>query len=229
MDTSKYDEMIDKVLELLRQTKDTNYRIAKTTGISETAIGRYKKGTSRPTVANAKIMMQYFLGTGGGMQAGDFGGARPMSDVQFMQVPFVPVHAQGGYPRGYGDQEYIDQLPTLPVLVDRNYKGKYRIFEISGDSMDNGLRGALCDGDKILCREVKRDLWTSKLHYNDWYFVIVSRCEGITVKQITDHDVAMGTIRCHPLNPMFDDFTMNLDDVLELYNVIKIVDRSARM
>lgn len=224
--TAQYEGFIDRVLELLRDTKDTNYRIAKTTGISETAIGRYKRGTSRPTVANAKIMMQYFEGGKLNYTVND---ARLMGDVQFMQVPYVPVHAQAGYPRGYGDQEYIDQLPMMPVLVDKNYKGKYRIFEVSGDSMDDGSRNSLRDGDKILCREVQRDLWQSRLHINDWYFVIVCRRDGITVKQLTRHDVATGDIRCHPLNPIFEDFDLNLDDVAELYNVIKIVDRSARI
>ena len=102
MDMSKYDEMIDRVLEMLRTTKDTNYRIAKTTGISETAIGRYKRGTSRPTVANAKIMLQYFMGADLDFTSKD---ARAVDEVQFMQVPFVPVPAQAGYLRGYGDLE----------------------------------------------------------------------------------------------------------------------------
>lgn len=227
MDMSKYDEMIDRVLEMLRTTKDTNYRIAKTTGISETAIGRYKRGISRPTVANAKIMLQYFMGADLDFTSKD---ARAVDEVQFMQVPFVPVPAQAGYLRGYGDLEYIDQLPTLPVLVDRNYKGKYRVFEISGDSMDDGTTAALCDGDKVLCREVPRDLWDSRLPYRHWYFVIVCRSEGITVKQITNENMETGDIRCHPLNPLFNDFTLNLDrDVLELYNVVKIVDRNARI
>ena len=116
------------------------------------------------------------------------------------------------------------------MLVDRNYKGKYRVFEISGDSMDDGTTAALCDGDKVLCREVPRDLWDSRLPYRHWYFVIVCRSEGITVKQITDENMETGDIRCHPLNPLFNDFTLNLDrDVLELYNVVKIVDRNARI
>lgn len=155
--------------------------------------------------------------------------ARMVDDFQFMQVPFVNVPAQGGYPKGYGDEEYIDSLPTIPVIVDKSYKGKYRVFEVSGDSMDDGGRYALYDGDKILCREVKRELWNSKLHMKDWFFVLVCRTEGVTVKQIIDHNTETGDVTCHPLNPIFDDFVINLDDVVELYNVIKIVDRNTRM
>lgn len=154
---------------------------------------------------------------------------KPISDIQFLNIPFVPIYAQAGYGRGYGDQEYIDNLPTLPVIVDKNYRGKYRVFEVDGDSMDNGTRNSIYDGDKILCREVRRELWTSKLHIKDWYFVICMKNDGITVKQITSHDVESGRIVCHSLNTLFEDFEVNLRDVAELYNVIKIVDRITRI
>ncbi|MDL2215306.1 hypothetical protein LJC00_03865 [Dysgonomonas sp. OttesenSCG-928-M03] len=157
------------------------------------------------------------------------GDARFVSGVEFINVPLVPVSAQAGYPNGFGDMDYIESLPTVPVIVDKNYHGKYRVFEVNGDSMDDGSRNAIYDKDKILCREVKRDLWRSKLHIRDWFFVIVHRTEGVTVKQITSHNTETCEIVCHPLNPLFEDFTLNLNDVVELYNVIKIVDRNARI
>lgn len=48
-------------------------------------------------------------------------------------------------------------------------------------------------------------------------------------KKIVDHDVEHGIITCHSLNDMFRDYKVNLDEVAELYNLIKIVDRSARL
>lgn len=152
-----------------------------------------------------------------------------VSNVEFLNIPFIPIHAQAGYGRGYGDEEYIESLPTYPVIVDKNYKGKYRVFEVNGDSMDDGTRNAIYNGDKVLCREVKRELWTSKLHIKNWHFVICMKNDGITIKQITEHDVENCTITCHPLNPIFENFEVDLNDVAELYNVIKIVERSARL
>lgn len=149
--------------------------------------------------------------------------------AEFINVPLVPVSAQAGYPNGYGDVEYIDSLPTIPVIVDKNYHGNYRVFEVNGDSMDDGSRSAIYDKDKILCREVKRELWKSKLHIKDWFFVIVHRSDGISVKQIIEHNTETSEIVCHSLNPLFEDFRLNLNDVVELYNVIKIVDRSTRI
>lgn len=154
--------------------------------------------------------------------------ARPVDDLSYMNVPVIHIKAQCGYLAGYGDTEYIDTLPTMPVIVDKTYHGKYRIFEAEGDSMDDNSRLAICDGDKVLVREVRRDLWLPKLHINDWYFVIVHRTNGISIKQITAQD-DKGNITCHSLNELFNDYTVNLDDVVEIYNVIKVVERNMRL
>lgn len=154
--------------------------------------------------------------------------ARPVDDLSYMNVPVIHIKAQCGYLAGYGDTEYIDTLPTMPVIVDKTYHGKYRIFEAEGDSMNDNSRLAICDGDKVLAREVRRDLWLPKLHINDWYFVIIHRTKGISIKQITAQD-DKGNITCHSLNELFNDYTVNLDDVVEIYNVIKVVERNMRL
>lgn len=154
--------------------------------------------------------------------------AHVVENLNYMNVPVVHIKGRCGYLAGYEDREYIGSLPTMPVIVDRTYHGKYMIFEAEGDSMDDGTRNSICDGDKLLCREVRRDLWLPKLHINDWYFVIVHRTEGIAIKQITNQD-EKGNITCHSLNEMFNDYTVNLDDVLEIYNVIKVVERNMRL
>lgn len=221
------EDVIEKVLSYLVTTKDTPYRISKSTGISAMSIGRYIKGQSKPTPANAILLLQYFEGIPPKIKSN----ARLVNneDVQFMNVVHVPVAARAGYLSGYGDEVFIGELPTIPVIVDKNYRGKYRVFDVDGDSMDDGTRLALYDNDKILCREVKQHLWRDKLHFNKYFFVIVHREEGILVKQIIDHDVDTGEITCHSLNPLYEDFKLTLNDVVELYNVIKIVDRNTRI
>lgn len=154
--------------------------------------------------------------------------AHAVEDLNYMNVPVVHIKARCGYLAGYADEGYIDSLPTMPVIVDKTYHGRYMIFEAEGDSMDDGTRNSICDGDKLLCREVRRDLWLPKLHINDWYFVIVHRTDGIAIKQITAQD-ENGNITCHSLNDLFDDYSVNLDDVAEIYNVIKVVERSMRL
>jgi transcriptional regulator with XRE-family HTH domain len=151
---------------------------------------------------------------------------KPVTD--FINIPVVHTRAMAGYLRGYGDAEYVESLPTVPVMVDKAYHGKYICFECSGDSMDDGSRNSICDRDIVLARDIKRELWQSKLHYKDWYFIIV-HLNGIAIKQITHQDLERGIITLHSLNSLYEDFNVNLDEVLELYNVVKIVDRSVRL
>ena len=53
------DKLIDKAVELLRSTQDTPYKIAKATGLSQTIIGKWKKGEGKPSRANARYILQY--------------------------------------------------------------------------------------------------------------------------------------------------------------------------
>jgi len=138
----------------------------------------------------------------------------------------VPVHAQAGYLLGYQDQEYIDTLPKYTTTIDKHVKGRYRHFEAQGESMDNGdIHEAIPDGTVLLCREIKTEHWNSKLHTHKWpNYIFVHRTEGIVVKQVASQDLATGDITLRSLNPNKDkypDFTINLDDVLEIYNVVK--------
>lgn len=54
------DKLIDKAVELLRSTQDTPYKIAKAAGLSQTIIGKWKKGEGKPSRANARYILQYF-------------------------------------------------------------------------------------------------------------------------------------------------------------------------
>jgi phage repressor protein C with HTH and peptisase S24 domain len=139
-----------------------------------------------------------------------------------MQVPLVNQYAYAGYLTGYRDDDYMDELPKVPFIVDREYKGKYVCFEVRGDSMNDGSVDSYLPGDIALCREISPNHWKSKLHINKWDFIIVHKTEGILVKKIIGHDVEKGTLRLHSLNTLYEDFTINLKDVAQLFNVIKI-------
>jgi transcriptional regulator with XRE-family HTH domain len=143
-----------------------------------------------------------------------------------MGVELVPEYARAGYLSGYADQEYISELPLHYITVDRYVRGKYRAFEISGDSMDNGdVREALPHGTIATGREVKRDLWYSKLHSHQWpNWIFIHKTEGIIAKQISSQDVDKGILTLRSLNPdkkSYPDFDINIEDLIEIYNVVK--------
>lgn len=146
---------------------------------------------------------------------------QPMMADHILNVPLVNQYAYAGYTSGYSDPEYIETLPTIPFIVDHEALGNYMAFEVKGDSMNDGTEESYLEGDRLLCREIKRDLWRdSKLHYRKWDFVIVHK-EGILIKRIIDHDVENGKITIHSLNPLYPDKEIDLREVNQIFNVIE--------
>ncbi|MCJ2380668.1 S24/S26 family peptidase [Parabacteroides sp. AGMB00274] len=143
-------------------------------------------------------------------------------DSSVMLVPLVNQYAHAGYMSGYADEEYVETLPKIPWIVDKEYKGRYISFEVKGDSMDDGLKHSYEQGDILLCREINPDYWKCKLHIHQWdAFVIVHKTEGIVVKQIIDHDVEKGIITVHSFNPIYEDYKIDLREVAQIFNVVK--------
>ena len=49
-----------EAMTLLIASSESNYRIAKNTGITEATIGNYRNGKTTPTKANAMLLLKYF-------------------------------------------------------------------------------------------------------------------------------------------------------------------------
>ncbi|MCU0441449.1 MAG: peptidase S24 [Bacteroidia bacterium] len=139
-----------------------------------------------------------------------------------MNVPIVSSYAYAGYLSGYSDPVFYEQLPTMPFSVDKEYKGRYVAFEVRGDSMNDGSINSYLPGDIVLGREVSKIHWQNKLHLNRWDFVIVHNTDGILIKKITQHNPVTGDIIAHSLNSQYDDIHMNLKDVWQLFNVVRV-------
>ena len=146
--------------------------------------------------------------------------------IEFMTFPLVSQKAYAGYLSGWADEEYVESLPTVVFPVDHTPLGKYLVFEVKGDSMDDGTYDSYFEGDLLLCREVGMHLWVdSKLHFNKWDFVIVHE-EGVLIKRIIDHNVENHTITIHSLNPdkeRFPDRVIDLCEVRQILNVVSMM------
>mgnify|MGYP001780537142 CR=1 FL=1 len=146
--------------------------------------------------------------------------------IEFENFPFVSQKAYAGYLSGWADEEYVESLPTVAFPVDHTPSGKYLVFEVKGDSMDDGTYDSYLEGDLLLCRQIGIHLWAgSKLHFKRWDFVIVHE-EGVIVKRIVDHDVENHTITIHSLNPdkkRFPDRVIDLCEVRQILNVVSMM------
>lgn len=143
-----------------------------------------------------------------------------------MKTKLVTQRAKAGYLLGYGDPEYIDELPSHTITVNEVHKGKYRSFEVEGDSMDDDSKRSIADGYIVTGRLIEKDLWQYKLHIHKWnYFVFVTKTEGIIIKEVIKHNVEEGVVTLHSLNPdkeKYPDFELKLSDVNEIYNIVDI-------
>ena len=154
--------------------------------------------------------------------------AEILTNMHCVEVPIVPVYAYASFLHGHDDTEYMDSLPTMSVIIDRKYgRDGFLIFEVKGNSMDDGSKRALLDGDKILVKELDSDCCRTKLKTDDNFFVIIHRTDGIVVKQIVEHNVEEGVIRCHSINPSpeYHDFDIDLREVTRIFKVAAIVGR----
>ena len=140
-----------------------------------------------------------------------------------LEAPLVPFNALGS-----PDDEFSmlvsdrDGMESEMFEVDGVHHGSYISFVVDGDSMDDGTYNSFRRGDKVLVRNLSRDLWLPKLHFNKWPYWVVVFGNCVRLKQIVAQDEKTGTITLHSLNPSpeYTDFTLNLDDIQYLYNVI---------
>lgn len=135
-------------------------------------------------------------------------------------APLIGQYAHAGYLAGWADTEYIEQQPVY-AASKKFSNGNYVAFEIRGDSMEDGQRHAIYNSDIVLGRELIRDYWKCKIHYPK-AFVIVHRTKGIICKEIIGHDVEHGIITCHSFNPEYEDFELNLKDIVQLFYIKEI-------
>lgn len=131
-------------------------------------------------------------------------------------IPFVPFKAAAGYLAGYADTDFIDELNTftLPMLSG----GNYRAFEIIGDSMLPTPSGSVIVGEKV---DSLDDLRSSNT------YIVVSRSEGIVYKRVEKNGRAKSKLNLISDNPAYPPYSVNAEDVLELWQAQVIISKAA--
>ena len=141
-----------------------------------------------------------------------------------MEVPVVPFSALGSMEDDYATLVSNEEIERMSFVVDEMHHGNYLCFKVEGDSMDDGTRNGFARRDYVLVRELARDKWLPKLHYSTWPYWVVVWGNNVRIKEIVAQD-DQGNITLHSLNPSpeYTDFTLHLDQISKLYNVVQHV------
>ncbi|CAM1341519.1 XRE family transcriptional regulator [Tenacibaculum amylolyticum] len=126
-------------------------------------------------------------------------------------IVFVPTQARAGYLNGYGDAEYIQQLPAFHMPHLRH--GSFRCFEVQGNSMVR----TFFDGDLVFGQYVE-DLNDIK---DGRVYVIVSKNDGIVLKRVINRIQSRGKLILKSDNKdgNYPTYTINIDEVMEVWYV----------
>lgn len=221
----KIRERLVKARKLLKKNqKDFGSKV----GYSQSMVSEIEKGIKNITENYLKLIsLEYkiavdWLKTGEGDIYLPVIEAKPVYN-DIVEVPIVQTKARAGYARAYNNPEFVNNLPK--IFIPKQYeKGNYMVFEIEGDSMDDGTKRSILEGDCYLCKELEFDFWKERLYYKKYLFLIVYD-ESVICKQIKKHDVENGILTCHSFNPIYEDFTVNLKDVHQIFYLVKLVER----
>ncbi|MRX40371.1 XRE family transcriptional regulator [Flavobacterium sp. LC2016-23] len=137
-----------------------------------------------------------------------------------IEVIKIPFHAYASYVECYNDEVVLkEEFSTITFKVDHIGRGNYVGFESVGESMWNGGGYDTPSGADMLGREVGKHLWCNGFHNTKYGFVVISK-EGIWHKDIQclNDD---GSITLTSRNPLSKPFNYPLNDILQVFHVIK--------
>jgi transcriptional regulator with XRE-family HTH domain len=121
-------------------------------------------------------------------------------------IELVPIKASAGYLNGYGDPEFISELPKFHLPMFR--QGTYRAFEIKGDSMLPLQPGSIIIGEYL-------ENWND-IKIGDTY-VVISKSDGIVYKRAGSKFKESKAIKLLSDNPVYDPYTVPAEDILEVW------------
>ncbi|MDR0265951.1 MAG: LexA family transcriptional regulator [Sphingobacterium sp.] len=129
-----------------------------------------------------------------------------VNDDNRENIELVPVKASAGYLNGYGDPEYVAELPkfSLPMFG----QGTFRAFEIKGDSML-----PLPSGSIIVAEYVEN--WHDIKPGNT--YIVVSKEDGVVYKRIAFKFKEDKGLKLVSDNKTYEPYWVETADILEVW------------
>jgi len=212
-------------LKYLRKTKGwTQSELARQLGVKRSLIGAYEEGRADPRLSFLQHICEKF-----GYSLDQFVShqlpiqAAP-TDIKGKTLRILPIAVDGvskselacivpfkaaaGYLNGYGDVEFIEQLPAFDLPFPELTKGKtYRLFQIEGDSMLPILPMSY-----IICSYVMD--WSAIK--NDNCYVVVSKSDGIVYKRVLNN-LNLGYLTLKSDNLEYRPYQLPVEQILEIW------------
>lgn len=221
---------LNENLKFLRRKKGlTQQELADELGVNRANIGSYEENRSEPRLGTMLKICNYFQITvdellitdlnrvsSNDMAIAENEKLRILSVVVDNQneemITFVPIKATAGYLEGYGDIDFINELPKFNLPFPEISRGRtYRAFEIKGDSML-----PIQAGSYILC-EYTLDIKTLK---SDNCYILVTKDEGIVYKRVSNRINEDGTFYLKSDNNDYESYAINGEYVKEAWKAI---------
>ena len=207
-----------KIKELRNKKNESQTALANKIGVSLRTVQNYESGDVDVPLKKLQLIAKHYDVSVSYLFSEDNSGV-PYERVypNFRSIPLVTQYAYAGYLGGFGDQEYVEQLPTVTFPLEASEKGNFLAFEVRGDSMNDGTKDAIIEGDVLLGQEVAQDKWQYKFPTKHWGWILVHKTEGILIKQISKHDTDTGVLTLHSLNSFYEDLNVNIDDIGQIF------------
>lgn len=223
--------LADNIKHLRKKRDLTQAQLAQQIGIKRAALGAYEEGRAEPRITTLIALADFFGLKIEDLLQGDLTRNRPnqpdlkgsrlrvlpvtVGDDDRERIPLVPVKAVAGYTSGYGDAEYIGNLPQFSMPFPELAREKtYRIFQTEGDSM------LPVPGGSYVITEYLSD-WTRVI--SDDCYIILTREDGMVFKRVINRLDSHEELILKSDNPAFSPYTVRADELLEIWKVLGYV------
>ena len=220
---------LSKNIKILRKQKHlTQAKFADKIGVKRSVIGAYEEGRSEPKLNLLQDICRYFKVSIDDLLTKDLEkNEAPLyvsgnnlrvlpiivdRNTDEEQTPLVPVKVSAGYALGYGDSDYIGELPhfNLPFPELAGQKS-YRVFQIEGDSMN-----PIVTGSYVICEYVQD--W--KTIRDNHCYVVVTQEDGVVYKRLENHITDKKEIKLISDNTDYEPYYLNINQVVEVWKAV---------
>ncbi|MDF0714709.1 helix-turn-helix domain-containing protein [Muricauda sp. 334s03] len=228
------------IKQLRRKNNISQSQLGKEIGVSLRTIQLYERKDANIPIKNLTKIAEYFGLTIAELYMHE---VNDMGEAYTKRQPFTK-HGSVFYPLEHGKylvmaplvlvewhQKYIQGLQKDSLInpfqggfiIDFLTDEPHRIFEVSGDSMNDNSAAAIPNKTYVLGLEIKKESLTrhNETHWNQSYILVCA--DRIICKRLTGYNKEDKALQCHNLNtsPEFKDFELPLDDVIQVFTIVK--------